>query len=214
MNIPQFTAQASLYKTSNGYRSSGCEFSHLPSGQSVVAAYHPGPTTRAICNGCLQVCSDNWHSCESAAIGLFSWWNLPLMIGLEAMCDSARERCHNDCADVCCPQRCAPGEPSTSGAGCCDADEGCVDQNDPNAREGCCPSNQSVCGGQCCPPGFFCMDNLCTTGFPKTPPPPSPPDNGCMLFGGVQCGKKCCYGGLQCCGVFNGNPDCRTTCLR
>lgn len=211
MNMPEFTAQASLYTTSNRYRSSGSEVSGLPSTQSVVAAYHPGPTTQAICNGCLQVCSDNWRSCENAAIALFWWDPFVLLTALRAKCDSTEERCRNGCADVCCPQLCGPGEPSTSGAGCCDADESCVDQNDPNSRNGCCPSNQTVCGSKCCPAGFSCIGGLCTTGFPNTPPPPL--DDGCMLFGGVQCGKKCCYGGLKCCGVFNGQPVCKTDCI-
>ena len=54
MSIPEFTAQASLYRTSNRYRSSGSEFSGLPPTQSVVAAYYPGRSTQYRCNKCLQ----------------------------------------------------------------------------------------------------------------------------------------------------------------
>ena len=36
MNMPEFTAQASLYTTSNRYRSLGPEVSRLPSTQSVI----------------------------------------------------------------------------------------------------------------------------------------------------------------------------------
>lgn len=212
MNIPEFTAQASLYRTSNRYRSSGSEVSDLPPIQSVVAAYHPGPTTRDNCNFCRRICWDNWSTCDSTVVAAFLWWSPGLMTALRFQCDSTEERCLNNCADVCCPQLCGPGDPST-GAGCCDEDESCVDQNDPNSRNGCCPSNQTVCDGVCCPAGFSCIGHVCTTGFPNTPPPP-PPYNGCTLFGGVPCGTKCCYGGLQCCGVFNGQPDCKTSCLR
>jgi hypothetical protein len=49
MNIPAFTAQASLYRTSNRYRSSGREAGNLWSGESVVPAYYPGPAGEAAC---------------------------------------------------------------------------------------------------------------------------------------------------------------------
>jgi hypothetical protein len=193
MNIPAFSAQASLYKTSNRYRSSGGEFSGLPSAQPVVGAYYPGPATVANCRSCYQVCRDNGFDCESALIELFGWWDPfgPWFSALRAECDATEERCRNNCADVCCPQLCGPD------AGCCDADEGCVDRNDPNSRDGCCPSNQAVCGGKCCPVGSSCVGNVCTTGFSNTPPPPPPPNN--CIFGGAPCGPKCCPPGLQCC---------------
>lgn len=219
MNIPAFTAQASLYRTSNRYRSSGAEFGGSIPAQSVVAAYYPGPSTQYRCNKCLQTCAFNKRDCVDFVVRFVSWWTPPpVALLLYAGCESDSTDCRDQCTRVgpfgsCCPKVCGPGNPSNPGEGCCDNDEGCVDQNDPDSRNGCCPSNQTVCGSKCCPAGFSCIGGLCTTGFPNTPPPPPPPDNGCMLFGGVQCGKKCCYGGLQCCGVFNGQPDCKTSCL-
>ncbi len=127
-----------------------------------------------------------------------------------------------------CPKIC--GLPNTlegSGSGCCDEDAHCVEQNNPNSRQGCCPSDQRVCAGKCCakgesccgdvccPPGYFCLDGgYCTASPPFVPPstPPPPPANNC-LFGGALCGSKCCPSGLRCCGFLNGQPDCKTSCL-
>jgi hypothetical protein len=206
MNIPGFSAQASLYKTSNRYRSSGSELSSLPSTQSVVASYLTSPATQAICRDCHQVCFDNWSSCDRAAVAVFLWWDPFLTTALRLDCDATERRCHNNCDDVCCPQRCGPD------GGCCDADEGCVDRNDPNSRDGCCPSNQAVCGGRCCPAGYSCIGNVCTTGFSNKPPPP-PPLNNC-IFGGAQCGPKCCLPGLECCSYSREfGADCKDRCL-
>src|SRR5438270_3404954 len=56
MNIPQFTGQASLYRTTNRYHSSATDFSGSPSDRSVVAAYMPGPHTQERCSGCTDIC--------------------------------------------------------------------------------------------------------------------------------------------------------------
>ena len=56
MNMPQFTAQASLYRTSNRYRSSAADFGGSIADQSVIAAYIPGPRTQEKCSGCTDVC--------------------------------------------------------------------------------------------------------------------------------------------------------------
>jgi hypothetical protein len=42
MNIPNFTAQASLYRASHSYRSSGSEFDGSLSAQSVFPAFYQG----------------------------------------------------------------------------------------------------------------------------------------------------------------------------
>jgi hypothetical protein len=89
-------------------------------------------------------------------------------------------------------------DPFNPGSGCCDVGEHCVDQNDPNSRNGCCPSDRSVCGNSCCapgeyccgdsccPPGQPCTDGLCGVyppiippGTPPPGPPPPPPPGGC-----------------------------------
>lgn len=204
MNLPGFTAQASLYRTSNRYRSSGSEFSGLPSTQSVVAAYHPGPSTQQRCNMCLQSCAFERDSCLSFVDTWISWWNLPVALLLYADCIDQAADCRDQCANpplgACCPKTCGPLNPSEPGEGCCDTGDSC-------------------CGGTCCPPNLVCYDGgICSEppppGFPTTPPLPPPPVNKCNLFeGGTPCGSKCCYGGLQCCGFFAGQPDCRTSCL-
>jgi hypothetical protein len=233
MNMPEFTAQSSLYRTSNRYRSSGSELSGLPSTQSVVAAYHPGPSTRKRCDMCLQSCANAKNSCEDFVAGLVSWWNPVAALLLYAGCYSDAADCRDQCANpplgACCPKACGPLNPFEPGAGCCDGNEQCVDRYDPNSRQGCCPSGQSVCGGKCCAQGesccgdtccpstYYCLDGNFCSQYPSNvpfgnPPPPPPPDNNC-IFGGAPCGNKCCPPGWECCGVFNGQPDCKTSCL-
>jgi hypothetical protein len=52
MNIPRFTAHASLCWTSGRHRSSGFECGDLRSGESIVPAYFPGTlTTSSNCKG-------------------------------------------------------------------------------------------------------------------------------------------------------------------
>jgi hypothetical protein len=73
MNIPGFTAEASLYKTSGSYRSTGSEFGDLRSGEAIVPAYFPGSATQARCNRCLEIATRNFAGClatGSAACGL------------------------------------------------------------------------------------------------------------------------------------------------
>jgi len=241
MSIPEFTAEASLYRTNNRYRSSGSEFEGSPSTQSVVAAYFPGTATQAKCNRCSEIDLRNYGGCLTVgaigciasgpfypvcAGGVLGACNLGLL-GAQALC----------AYDDCCPKRCGPPDFfDLAGSGCCDANEQCVDRYDPNSRQGCCPSDQSVCAGKCCakgesccgdtccPPNYFCRDGgFCSefpSEFPNTPPPP-PPRYSCPP-GAAPCGfpdssgviRTCCPPGLQCCGVFNGQPDCKTSCLR
>ena len=267
MNIPEFTAQASLYRTSNSYRSlafdraslqrtvlvpqiggpdfegywncvNDCRDKHpnltpkdaaklcvrscrdpggTSPGSGSVYGYHPGQSTQYRCNKCLQTCAYDQSNCEDYALAA-SW--TPFGPLLWALCSSDAADCRDQCATglgPCCPKTCGPRSPFDPSAGCCDGNEQCVGIYDPNSRQGCCPSDQIVCDGKCCAAG----ENFCRAGlfcerqfigdFPNTPPPP-PPVNNC-IFGGEPCGNKCCPPGLQCCGVFNGQPDCRTSCV-
>lgn len=236
MNIPQFTAQASLYRTSNSYRSSVDKFGGSIQAQSVVAALTYDDTVK--CSACENKCNEQGADC--VAVAVVTWGlglagcaafgpfapacAIPVTIayGLAiGVCTAKLGACRTICnlpGEACCPVFCELGH-------CCSEGETCI-------PHGCCPGGQAVCGGNCCnvgetccgstccPSHYYCIDgNFCSQypsaiPFGNPPPPPPPPDNGCMLFGGVQCGSKCCYGGLQCCGVFNGQPDCRTSCLR
>lgn len=197
MNLPAFTASASLYRTSNHYRSSSSELSSLPSTASVVAAYHPGPSTQARCNRCLQDCAFTLDNCLSFNDRWISWWN-PAGLFLNALCYSDAADCRDQCANpplgACCPKACGTRNPSDPSEGCCDKGDTCCDGT-------CCPSNLFCYGGGICgePP---------PPGFPTTPPPP-PPINNC-IFGGAPCGGKCCPIGTVCCGVLsNGQPNCK-----
>src|SRR5437867_5536007 len=70
MNIPQFTAQASLYRTSNRYRSSGAELVGSQSAQLVLPAYIPGPATQHDCSVCTGVCAIELELC-GAGVALY-----------------------------------------------------------------------------------------------------------------------------------------------
>jgi len=232
MNMPGFTAEASLYKTSNRYRASNLEYGDKPSGEAIILSYFPGPATQAVCDTCLKravrdhgiclvsaavgsaVCGPFYPVCFGAAAG-GCWVKLVWDLG--------------ECAiDDCCPKLCSGINPFEPGTGCCDENETCVDRYDSNSRGGCCPSDQIVCSGKCCAKGEFCCGETCCPAgyfcregvfcerefigsFPTTPPPPSPVNN--CIFGGEPCGSKCCPPGLVCCGVYGGQPDCKTSCL-
>ncbi len=239
MNIPEFTAEASLYSSINNYRSSVSELVGS-SPELVVAAYFPGAATQAKCNRCSEIALRNYGVClfvggigciasgpfyPICAGGVLAGCNLGLL-GAQALCTY----------DDCCPKICGTPNPFDPGEGCCDQNETCVDRYDLNSRQGCCPSDQSVCAGKCCakgdsccgdtccPPNYFCRDGGFCSQYPtdllppKGQPTPTPPqqESGCYLFeGGSPCGSRCCYGGLQCCGVdINGQPDCKVTCVR
>lgn len=233
LGVPAFTAEASLYQTRQRYRSFGFKSGDGPVGRPVVPAYHPGPETQRKCTRCGEIALRSLGICLAA--GAIA--SIPCGPFYPACAGAALVACDlkllGDMAacslDDCCPKVCGAINPFDPGAGCCDANEQCVGRYDPNSRGGCCPSDQTVCAGKCCargetccgetccPPGHFCRGGwICEPtfigSFPTTPPPPPPVDN--CFFGGAPCGGKCCPPGLQCCGVFNGQPDCRTSCIR
>lgn len=227
MNMPLFTAEASLYRTSGHYRSSGSECVDLRFGESIVPAYFPGSATREKCSDCFETCVETLLLCEGAglaACGVGCIWSLfaygACFAGCfgpwTAACSGAAVSCELYCATrKCCPKACEVPNPFNPGQGCCDSGEQCVDESDPNARGGCCPSGQSVCGGKCCLPGDICCgDACCPAGFNCQQGVCCPPDkpnvcsgiccagpcdqNGvCCEAPGYMCGGKCCFG--ECC---------------
>lgn len=251
MSIPQFTAQASLYTTSNRYNFSIPAYSGSTSESSIVPAYIPGPATRRDCSVCTGICDKGAAICGvgaatyaaavcAATLGVGCGAAVAAAAAVLAECAEAYAGCIGLCnipgwvpvvGGYCCPKICGPPNPlEGSGSGCCDLGEACVDQDDPNSRQGCCPSGQLVCGGKCCakgdsccgdtccPPGYYCLDGgNCVEYPPFAPPgsnPPPPPVNNC-IFGGAPCGPKCCAPGLQCCSYSaQFGADCRTSCLR
>lgn len=217
MNMPGFTAEASLYRTSGRYRASASDFGGSPLSEPIVPAYFPGPGTQAACNTCLEGCAKNNAICSFLAMQPLWGCIFPpacpvaaaIAGSLLAGCQTTHLICSAGCVvpgpwTSCCPKVCSFPNPLEPGEGCCDEGENCVDRFDPNARHGCCPSDQSVCGGkccakgdsccgdECCPAGWFCVDGFCSqsVSFPTgepPPPPPSPPGPWYCLLGWEPC---------------------------
>lgn len=258
MNIPEFTAHASLYRTSNRYRSSSSEYGGPPSAHSVVPAYYPGPATQRECRVCTGTCEKLAGICGggvAASVAAVCVGTLGLGCGaavawgaaILADCAYGFAGCIGLCnvpsfvplvGGYCCPKICGAPNPLdgySSGSGCCDADEHCVDQNDPNSRDGCCPSDQRVCGSKCCakgeyccgdtccPAGFFCQEGRFCSEFPSDllpppgTPPPTPPKGSVFAVkcspGETRCGNECCPPGKECCSIGGGQVACMTNCL-
>jgi hypothetical protein len=252
MSLPAFSAQASLYSSSRRYRSSITESdAKSSSGHSIVPAYMPGPATQHDCGVCTGLCDKEIEGCailvaaavSAVCIGTLGFGCPGAVAAGEAVlvaCAEAYAACIGYCnipgwvpvvGGYCCPKICGfPNPLEGSGSGCCDLGENCVNQDDPNSRQGCCPSDQLVCGGNCCakgerccgdtccPPDYYCVGgNYCSqypTGnvpFGNPPPPPPPADN--CIFGGEPCGPKCCPPGTHCCNYsVEFGPECRTSC--
>jgi hypothetical protein len=219
MKMPEFTAEASLYRTNGRYRTStSSSLGDLQHSHFVTPAYHP--TSHARCDDCLAKCIESFGLCLVGAV----FWP-----PASSACVTESWACAAICSlgPWCCPKRCKFDLGDLAGGGCCDADEQCVDPSDPNSRSGCCPSDQSVCGGrccakgatccgnECCPAGWFCIDGFCSE-FPGpllppkgTPPEPSPHKWSQCIAGYTPCNGNCCPPGKECCG----DGVCRWTCL-
>ncbi len=168
MTLPGFSAAHSLYQGVGRYRPP----ERAPAGgpgvldQTVTPAYSPGRATMDKCNSVLENCL------EHSFFAIF-----PPAIAVAQLGCVGRQKIPGS---SCCPKLC---EFDASGpeAGCCDSGEACVDEGDPNARNGCCPAGQSVCGGKCCGPGEKCCGSSCC-----------PAAANC-------CGNECgCQGGMLC----------------
>ncbi len=203
MKIPEFRAEGSLYRTNNHYSTRLPAVGGIASGGAITPAYFPGPATQTQCSSCLSDCSSANADCSLAAIQpLWACVFPPLCPGAAAAAGVALNACQ--VADLgcvayceafkCCPKLCGFPDPFNPGQGCCDEGENCVDESDPNARDGCCPSNQSVCGGQCCASGDTCCgDSCCPEGFACCGGTCCPPNSHC-------CGGTCCDANIPCCG--------------
>lgn len=248
MSIPQFTAQASLYRTRRHYRGLSSDLGGLLPGEPIVPAYFPGSGTQHDCSTCLESAVKGNYICvgpptaTAAAVCLTSsWFTFGIScaaavagaaIALE-LCSSGFLIATGVCmATTCCPKLCGVPNPLDPGSGCCDEGEACVDQNDPNSRQGCCPRDQNVCAGKCCakgesccgdtccPPDYFCRDGFCSE-FPGSiipDNPKAPTDMGTFREkikcppGSERCGTMCCPPGLQCCDLGAGRVGCMDNC--
>ena len=207
MNMPGFNAQASIYKTGGSYRVSALGFGNSTY-EGITPAYRPGPGTQAACGDCFDHCARNLAVCEAGAAAILAGCFFPpacpaLVIAAaaaEAACTGEFLICGGICEGTdCCPKLCGVPNPSDPGSGCCDKGEACVDQDDPNSRNGCCPSAQHVCNNKCCPPGVSCCGSEC--GCPANfacvqgqccPPSTTTICNGACCQGPCDINGNCC----------------------
>jgi len=240
MTLPGFNAEASSYRTSRYYIAGTSSLADSPSSGAVTLSYYPGPDTQARCSDCGSDCASALGYCSASATALLGGCIFPPLCPAAAAaagaalsaCDIANLTCTGYCwAFKCCPKLCGIPDPFGSNNGCCDDGEHCVDQSDPNSRQGCCPSNQAVCGGKCCAVGEKCCgDSCCPADFVCQQgtccPPGTPtvcngvccngacdPSGNCCPSPSHVCGNvccppfnKCCNG--QCCGAYQ---ECHPT---
>jgi hypothetical protein len=196
MNIPKFTAEASLYRTSRYYRMTATfddaygtmypafsitDFVKISS--DFLDLHHPVPIawvkTWACCRNCLASfpCAD--ESCRRQR--LFSCTrkcDAELTGGCDTKvwCPPGIAACNGVC--------CEPGEVCTLD-GCSPPNRVCNDRiclGTCLPGGFCCPPDRIVCGGRCCRPGKFC----CRGGI-------------CCPDGTQCCGGGCCPHGTKCC---------------
>ena len=180
MNLPPFTAQASLYRTRNRYRSSATDFGGSIPADSFVAAYIPGPETMNACNGCLDgyavarnLCTAKVFATAIQTCSYLGFFAPPCVAAqvlfLEPACYAGyaigEGYCHipggvGPLSGPCCPIVCGVHNPLVPGSGCCDSGETCVGSDSPNTRDGCCPKGQ-YCNGNCCAIGDSCCGGTC-----------------------------------------------------
>jgi hypothetical protein len=235
LSLPDFTADASLYTTSRIYRASAAHCECLDSGEGIIPAYRPSPGTQATCAGDLADCTEAYASCSAAVAvaviaGCAPVLTCPaaLAAGLEAEAACTYTFLACNALNVlpgpqsgCCPKVCGIPNPLDPGSGCCDHGEQCVDESDPNSRDGCCAN--SVCGGNCCLPGESCCGDACCPAGHACQQGVCCPPNTAAVCNGVCCDGFCdqngnccdppsgrCPGSNVCCPPFN--KCCGATC--
>jgi hypothetical protein len=240
MNIPEFTAQASLYRTSRQYVTSASNgFESTPT-RSVVAQ---NGERFAGCDACEVSC--NWTNvkCQASASAIYAIAAVgcgaivfppavavcegiaaTVYAGAIGLCYAWVGECLIECwvpGGKCCPVFCELGH-------CCSEGETCI-------PHGCCPNDQTICNGECCakgysccgdtccPPHYYCLDGGFCSEFPSSipfgnPPPPPPPRRPppsvlCIRKEDTPCGNTCCPPGLECCyDRFTNTGVCKTSC--
>jgi hypothetical protein len=214
MNIPEFTAQASLYRSSNSYRS--LAFDRASPQGTVLVPQVKGPD------------APNPGDCFSDCMDKLAYHHPELTR------EQAGRRCGQACRDP-------VGTPTDRGYGpSCESSppESCA-----IALGACCvflPFPFFSCPAICWEYYAICLENsrrecliarhgpltggssyplVVTEEFPSAipfgnPPPPPPPDNFCIPLGRAPCGPLCCPKGLQCCSYSDQyGADCRVSCV-
>src|SRR5437762_9859465 len=122
MNIPEFTAEASLYRSRKSYRVATAESSvSLPADSIVLALTGEGA---AACQDCEQSCAETYSACM--ALALATVWIPWLGGGIGVTCTAVSWACLARCnaeGHACCPKSC--------GSYCCSYGEQC-------SHSGCC----------------------------------------------------------------------------
>lgn len=212
INIPGFSAEATLYRTRNRYRLSISALSTSVTAQSVVPALNS--EDRARCDRCENKCNNAAAECLGYATGS---WSAALAgcaafgpfapacaIPATAIYLSACGVCYAKLAlcyvvgcnlpgdSSCCPEFCELGHCCSRGETCC--------------GDMCCAPGQTCCGGnKCCPAGWHCTDGFCSDSVPfSNEPPPTPPPYNPLTdldpISPVFCYGKICRRGEKCCG--------------
>jgi hypothetical protein len=220
--VPGFTAETTLFKSANRYRSSGPPRDGASTAQAVMLAL--SDADRGRCDRCENKCNEQAAECTGYAAAGFAVGLVgciaagpfyPLCAGpvtaaygiAIATCGVKHVAClAGEChapGGSCCPVFCELGH-------CCSTGERCT-------NNGCCPSDRQICGGECCDPGYFCcngqccnemcIDGVCTypsfgayTPVEREPArAPNPFTGGCEP-GWTKCRDQCCPPGQKCCG--------------
>src|SRR5882724_6811997 len=174
MNFPQFTAEASLFRTQFYYRATAAIGSFQSLGITPADACDPGDA-ECFCrftggDPCGLTCCPSGTRCANSDIGLCC--NPQTEFGCGNRCCSGGQHCTNG---VCCQ----PGEIGCGGR-CCASGMVCSD----SSRSLCCNPGSTVCNGTCCPmvngQSQRCINGMCC-----------PPDRSC---GHLCCGPldRCC----------------------
>lgn len=180
MNIPSFTAQASVYRSQGTYRVAALSSSTSARVDAIVPAFIPSETSQDACRGCTDRCDNLRNICmgkvaiEAAEACLFSFgtgcagaaaWALIETGG----CYAHYAECFGVCQipdnpvwkSKCCPKVCGIPTPGVSGSGCCDHGETCKGLGaHENTRDGCCPVGRD-CGEVCCAADEKCCGEIC-----------------------------------------------------
>jgi len=181
MNIPEFTAHTSVYRSRNRYSSSGANPDGSTADQSIVPAYIPGPATQQRCSDCLHnyvvlrdIClAKTAVMVTEACVGSLGFgcggaiaWGYQEAMACEEGYAIGFGLCHipgglGKLSGPCCPKVCGVHTPGSAGSGCCDHGETCMGiGKHANTRDGCCPSGR-YCGGNCCAEGESCCGETC-----------------------------------------------------